>query len=239
MKAMIFAAGRGERMRPLTDSCPKPLLKVRGRPLITWHVLNLVRAGMPDIVINHSHLGHMIEQELGDGSRYGARIVYSHEPTPLETAGGIANALHLLGDKPFLAVSGDIYAPYFDFSQAKDVLSEADMWGTPYPQDERDIAWLYLTPNPWHNPDGDFALNMYTLSNDGAPKWNFAGIGVYRPEMFAGITPGEHARFSPLMRKYIDLGRVGGEIYDGQWVNVGTVGQLEELNAPPARKAAS
>jgi MurNAc alpha-1-phosphate uridylyltransferase len=239
MKAMIFAAGRGERMRPLTDSCPKPLLKVRGRPLITWHVLNLVRAGMPDIVINHSHLGHMIEEELGDGSRYGARIAYSHEPAPLETAGGIANALHLLGDQPFLAVSGDIYAPYFDFSQATDVLAEADALGNPYPADKRDIAWLYLTPNPWHNPNGDFALNMYSLSNDGSPKWNFAGIGVYRPEMFAEVTPGEHARFSPLMRKFIDQGRVGGEIYDGQWVNVGTVAQLEELNAPLAKKAAS
>jgi MurNAc alpha-1-phosphate uridylyltransferase len=238
MKAMIFAAGRGERMRPLTDSCPKPLMKVRGRPLITWHVLNLVRAGMPDIVINHSHLGHMIEEELGDGSRYGARIVYSHEPAPLETAGGIANALHLLGDQPFLAVSGDIYAPYFDFSQATDVLAEADALGNPYPADKRDIAWLYLTPNPWHNPDGDFALNMYSLSNDGSPKWNFANIGVYRPEMFADVRAGDKARLGPLMREFIDQGRVGGEIYDGQWVNVGTVAQLEELNAPLARKAA-
>jgi MurNAc alpha-1-phosphate uridylyltransferase len=238
MKAMIFAAGRGERMRPLTDSCPKPLLKVRGRPLITWHVLNLVRAGITEIVINHAHLGHMIEEELGDGSRYGARIAYSHEAVALETAGGIANALHLLGDQPFLAVSGDIYAPYFDFEQVKDVLPEADMWGQPWPADKRDVAWLYLTPNPWHNPDGDFALDMYTLSNQGSPKWNFAGIGVYRPEMFAEITPGEHAKFSPLMRKYIDLKRVGGEIYDGPWVNVGTVAQLEELNAPLAKKAA-
>jgi MurNAc alpha-1-phosphate uridylyltransferase len=233
MKAMIFAAGRGERMRPLTDTCPKPLLKVRGRPLITWHVLNLVRAGMPDIVINHSHLGHMIEEELGDGSRYGARIVYSHEPTPLETAGGIANALHLLGDEPFLAVSGDIYAPYFDFEQVLDVLKDVDAVGQPIPPEKRDIAWLYLTPNPWHNPDGDFGLTMYTLSNEGSPKWNFAGIGVSRPEMIDGIKAGEFLKFAPLMRKFIDQGRVGGEIYDGQWVNVGTVRQLEELNAPP------
>jgi NDP-sugar pyrophosphorylase family protein len=158
-------------MRPLTDTCPKPLLKVRGRPLITWHVLNLVRAGIKDIVINHSHLGHMIEEALGDGSRYGARIVYSHEPTPLETAGGIANALHLLGDEPFLAVSGDIYAPYFDFEQVLDALKDVDA--------------------------------------------------------------GEVSRLGPLMRKFIDQGRIGGEIYDGQWVNVGTVRQLEELNAPP------
>jgi MurNAc alpha-1-phosphate uridylyltransferase len=233
MKAMIFAAGRGERMRPLTDTCPKPLLKVRGRPLITWHVLNLVRAGLKDIVINHSHLGHMIEEELGDGSRYGARIVYSHEPTPLETAGGIANALHLLGDEPFLAVSGDIYAPYFDFEQVLDALKDVDAVGQPIPPEKRDIAWLYLTPNPWHNPDGDFGMTMYTLSNIGAPKWNFSNIGVYRPEMFDGIKAGEVSRLGPLMRKFIDQGRIGGEIYDGPWVNVGTVRQLEELNAPP------
>jgi MurNAc alpha-1-phosphate uridylyltransferase len=233
MKAMIFAAGRGERMRPLTDTCPKPLLKVRGRPLITWHVLNLVRAGLKDIVINHSHLGHMIEEELGDGSRYGARIVYSHEPVPLETAGGIANALHLLGDEPFLAVSGDIYAPYFDFGQVLDVLKDVDAVGQPIPPEKRDIAWLYLTPNPWHNPDGDFGLTMYTLSNDGNPKWNFSNIGVYRPEMFDGIKAGEVSRLGPLMRKFIDQGRIGGEVYDGPWVNVGTVRQLEELNAPP------
>jgi MurNAc alpha-1-phosphate uridylyltransferase len=238
MKAMIFAAGRGKRMRPLTDSIPKPLLKVRGRPLITHHVLNLVRAGITEIVINHSHLGHMIEQELGDGSRYGARIAYSPEPAPLETAGGIANARHLLGDEPFLAVSGDIYAPYFDFEQVKDVLKDADIWGNPYPKDERDIAWLYLTPNPWHNPDGDFAIDMYTLSNQGSPKWNFANIGVYRPEMFDTIKPGEAARLGPLMRQFTDQKRVGGEIYQGPWVNVGTVAQLEELNAPLAKRAA-
>jgi MurNAc alpha-1-phosphate uridylyltransferase len=238
MKAMIFAAGRGERMRPLTDTCPKPLLKVRGRPLIVWHVLNLVRAGITEIVINHSHLGEMIEQALGDGSQYGARIQYSHEDTPLETAGGIVNALHLLGGQPFLALSADIYCPYFDFEQVKDVLHDNDIWGNPYPADKRDICWLYLTPNPWHNPDGDFALNLYSLSNQGEPKWNFANIGVYRPEMFDAIKPGEHARLGPLMRKYTDLGLVGGEIYDGQWVNVGTVRQLEELNAPLSGRSA-
>jgi MurNAc alpha-1-phosphate uridylyltransferase len=237
MKAMIFAAGRGERMRPLTDTCPKPLLKVRGRPLITWHVLNLVRAGITDIVINHAHLGHMIEEALGDGSKFGARIVYSHEPKALETAGGIANARHLLGEEPFLAISGDIYAPYFDFSQVLDALPERDMLGQPIPPEKRDIAWLYLTPNPWHNPEGDFGLNMYSLTNDGDPKLNFANIGVYRPEMFDGIAPGEVMRIGPLMRKFIEQGRIGGEIYNGPWVNVGTVEQLEELNAPLAKKA--
>ncbi len=239
MKAMIFAAGRGERMRPLTDTCPKPLLKVRGRPLITWHVLNLVRAGITEIVINHAHLGHMIEEELGDGSKYGARIAYSHEETALETAGGIANALHLLGDEPFVAVSGDIYCPYFDFEQVKDVLAEKDALGNAYPADERDACWLYLTPNPWHNPEGDFALTMYSVANEGTPKWNFANIGVYRPEMFAHIKPGESARLGNLMRDYADRGLAGGEIYMGEWVNVGTIGQLEQLNAPLAKKASA
>jgi len=238
MKAMIFAAGRGERMRPLTDACPKPLLKVRGRPLITWHIINLVRAGIKDIVINHSHLGHMIEDELGDGSRWGARIAYSREAAPLETAGGIANALHLLGDEPFLALSGDIYAPYFDFEQVLDALKDHDAVGRLIPVEKRDLAWLYLTPNPWHNPEGDFGMTMYTLSNEGRPKWNFSNIGVYRPEMFDGIKPGEVSRLGPLMRTFIEQGRIGGEIYDGPWVNVGTVGQLEELNAPfTGRKA--
>jgi MurNAc alpha-1-phosphate uridylyltransferase len=136
-----------------------------------------------------------------------------------------------------VAVSGDIYCPYFDFGQVHDVLHECDVRGQPYPHDRRDIAWLYLTPNPWHNPDGDFALDLYTLSNTGSPKWNFAGIGVYRPEMFDAIGPGEFAKFGPLLRAFVDQGRVGGEIYQGEWVNVGTVQQLEELNAPLARPA--
>lgn len=236
MKAMIFAAGRGERMRPLTDTCPKPLLKVRGRPLIAWHILNLVRAGITEIVINHAHLGHMIEEELGDGSKFGARIRYSPEETALETAGGVANALHLLGDEPFVAISGDIYCPYFDFEQVKNVLADTDVLGNPYPPDKRDVCWLYLTPNPWHNPDGDFALNLYSLSNQGSPKWNFANIGVYRPEMFASIKPGQYARLGELMRQYADRGQAGGEIYTGQWVNVGTIAQLEALNAPLPKK---
>ena len=152
---MIFAAGRGERMRPLTDTCPKPLLTVRGRPLIVWHLLNLARAGIVDIVINHAHLGHMIEDALGDGSRYGVRISYSPEGIALETAGGIAKARHLLGDDPFVAVAGDVYCPHFDFNQVKDVLEERDPWGKPYAPHERDLAWLYLVKNPAHHLKGD------------------------------------------------------------------------------------
>ncbi len=231
MKAMILAAGRGERMRPLTDTCPKPLLKVRGRPLIVWHIQNLVRAGITDIVINHAHLGHMIEEALGDGAQFGARIQYSREAEALETAGGIANALHLLGDEPFLALSGDIYCPHFDFSEALDVLKDKDHRGDPYPAHVRDIAWIWLTPNPWHNPEGDFALKLYTVASEGSPKWNFANIGVYRPEMFAAIAPGQKAGLGKLLFEFADQGRIGGEIYQDEWVNVGTVKQLEELNA--------
>ena len=232
MKAMIFAAGRGERMRPLTDACPKPLLKVRGRPLIVWQILNLVRAGITEIVINHAYLGQMIEQALGDGGAFGARIAYSVETSALETAGGIANARHLLGDAPFLAVSGDIYCPYFDFTQVTGVLAEADMWGNPYPKDKRDVCWLYLVKNPSFHPQGDFALNLYQVANQGSPTYTFGNIGVFRPEMFDAITPGNVAKLGPLIRQYADLGQVGGELYNGVWFNLGTPEQLAELNAP-------
>jgi MurNAc alpha-1-phosphate uridylyltransferase len=239
MKAMIFAAGRGERMRPLTDTCPKPLLKVRGRPLIEWHVLNLARAGITEIVINHAHLGHMIEEHLGDGSRFGATIRYSAEKEALETAGGIANARHLLGEEPFLAISGDIYCPHFDFSDVTDVLHDNDMWGNPHPVEQRDIAWIWLVKNPSFHPKGDFGLNLYTVSNPvsnpaadtGGPTWTFANIGVYRPAMFDGIAPGQHAGLGKLLREFADKGQLGGEVYEGDWDNVGTPQQLEQLNA--------
>lgn len=237
MKALIFAAGRGERMRPLTDACPKPLLKVRGRPLIVWHILNLVRAGITDIVINHAHLGHMIEAALDDGSQFGAKITYSAEGTALETAGGIARARHLLGEEPFVAVAADIYCPHFDFKQVIDVLQANDPWGNPHPVDTRDIAWLYLVKNPAHNTKGDFALNNFTIAHDGEPRFTFSGIGVYRPEMFDAVTPGEKAALAPILREYAARGRVGGEVYRGDWTDVGTPERLEQLNAPltPAR----
>ncbi|HEX7982627.1 MAG TPA: nucleotidyltransferase family protein [Duganella sp.] len=238
MKAMIFAAGRGERMRPLTDTCPKPLLKVRGRPLIVWHIVNLVRAGITEIVINTAHLGDVIERTLGDGSQFGARLLYSREESALETAGGVATARHLLGEEPFVAVSGDIYCPYFDFEQVKDVLKDEDMWGQPYPADQRDVCWLYLVPNPDFHPEGDFGMTMYTLTNDGAPKWTFGNIGIYRPDMFDGIAPGRHAKLGPLIRSFIERKQVGGEVYEGEWHNVGTVEQLDRLNAPPAARGA-
>ena len=239
MKAMIFAAGRGERMRPLTDSTPKPLLVVRGRPLIVWHVVNLVKAGITDIVINHAHLGEQIEALLGDGSKYGANIQYSREGTALETAGGVAAARHLLGEEPFLAVSADLFIPQFDFTQVLDVLHDKDLWGNPYPAEKRDLCWLYLVPNPDFHPDGDFGLTLYTVNNDGTPRYTFGNIGVYRMEMFDGIAPGSHAKLGPLLRAAAERGQVGGEIYTGPWQNLGTVQQLEQLNAPLSLRPAA
>ncbi|WP_432240728.1 N-acetylmuramate alpha-1-phosphate uridylyltransferase MurU [Herbaspirillum robiniae] len=230
MKAMIFAAGRGERMRPLTDECPKPLLKVRGRPLIVWQILSLVRAGITDIVINHAHLGHMIEEALGDGSKYGAQLQYSPEGTALETAGGIAKARHLLGEEPFVAVSGDIYCPHFDYEQVKSVLEDEDPWGKPLALDKRDVAWIWLVRNPPFHPEGDFALNNFSIANEGEQKLTFANIGVYCPQMFDAITPGEHAKLGPLLREYAARGQVGGDVYRGDWHNVGTIDQLQALN---------
>ena len=187
MKAMIFAAGRGERMRPLTDTCPKPLLTVRGRPLIVWHIVNLVRAGITEIVINHAHLGQLIEDTLGDGSKFGARLIYSAEGTALETAGGIAHARQLLGEAPFVAVAGDIYCPHFDFAQVKDVLEDEDVWGKPLAPTVRDLGWLYLVKNPVHHPEGDFALQNFSIANTGAPRYTFCGIGVYRPQHLCDV----------------------------------------------------
>lgn len=230
MKAMIFAAGRGERMRPLTDDCPKPLLKVRGRPLIVWQILSLVRAGITEIVINHAHLGHMIEEALGDGGKFGAQLMYSPEGTALETAGGIAKARHLLGEEPFVAVSGDIYCPHFNYEGVKDVLEDEDPWGNPLAADKRDVAWLYLVRNPPFHPAGDFALNNFSIANEGENKLTFANIGVYRPQMFDAITPGEHAKLGPLLREYAARGQVGGDVFRGEWHNVGTIDQLEALN---------
>ena len=229
---MLFAAGRGDRMRPLTDDCPKPLLSVRGRPLIVWHIVNLVRAGITEIVINHAHLGNRIEEVLGDGSRFGASLSYSREDSALETAGGIAHARPLLGEAPFVAVASDIYCPYFDFRQTESVLEDNDVWGKPYEEEKRDAAWLYLVPNPPYHPEGDFALNSFTVANDGQPKWTFSGIGVYRMSLFDAVRPGEKVSLGTILREAISKKLVGGEIYRGEWKNVNTIEELEKLNTP-------
>ncbi|MDD5405068.1 MAG: nucleotidyltransferase family protein [Sulfuricella sp.] len=216
MKAMILAAGRGERMRPLTDTIPKPLLQVGGKPLIVWHVENLARAGIRDIIINHAHLGARIEAFLGDGSQLGARIHYSPEPEALETAGGIANALPMLGNAPFVVVNGDVFCD-FDFSRLNGVAKNY-------------AAYLVLVDNPPQHQEGDFALEGETVRSQGSVMLTFSGIGVYRPEFFAAIARGSRARLAPLLRAAMDHGTVGGMHYTGRWVDVGTPQRLIELN---------
>ena len=216
MKAMILAAGRGERMRPLTDSTPKPLLEVGGKPLIVWHIEKLARAGFTELVINHAHLGGQIVAALGDGSRFGVSIRYSPEIEALETAGGIANAMPLLGTDPFLVVNGDIFCDY-DFSNLPRELGEFS-------------AWLVLVDNPEHHPGGDFVLKQGKVLDEGECKLTFSGIGVYRPEMFAAIVCGAKARLAPLLREHMEAGRVGGEHHYGRWLDIGTPLRLQELD---------
>lgn len=226
MKAMILAAGRGERMRPLTDQIPKPLLPVGGKPLIVWHLERLARAGLREVVINHAHLGVQIEAALGDGARWGLSIRYSPEPEgALETAGGIANALPLLGNgEPFLVVNGDIHCDW-DVARAVNAL------------EEKDLAHLVLVPNPPHHAQGDFLLvNGEVRADIQAPAGNeqvctFSGIGIYRPQLFAEIQRGRPAKLAPLLRVAMDAGRVSGELHVGRWVDVGTPQRLAELDA--------
>lgn len=224
MKTMILAAGRGERMRPLTDRIPKPLLPVGGKPLIVWHLERLAKTGLRDVVINHAHLGGQIEAALGDGARWGLSIRYSAEPEgALETAGGIANALPLLAhDEPFLVVNGDIYCDW-DVARAATALSA------------NDLAHLVLVPNPSHHPRGDFSLTETGVGADvtaaGAQACTFSGIGIYRPQLFAGIRRGERAQLAPLLRTAMAAGRVSGELHAGRWTDVGTPQRLAELDA--------
>jgi MurNAc alpha-1-phosphate uridylyltransferase len=217
MKAMILAAGRGERMRPLTDRTPKPLLPVAGRPLIVWHLERLARAGVKDIVINHAHLPDQIEALLDDGSAWGLAIRYSPEPPgALETAGGIRNALPLLGEDPFLVVNGDIYCE-LDFAALPSLA-------------EGDLAHLVLVPNPPQHPGGDFALADGRVLADGPARLTFAGIGLYRPALFAGLAAGEPAKLAPLLRRAMIGGKVSGEAFAGRWTDVGTPERLAELD---------
>lgn len=224
MRAMILAAGRGERMRPLTDTMPKPLLSAGGKALIAWHLENLAKAGLREIVINHAHLGGAIEAALGDGSRFGVSIRYSPERQALETAGGIANALPLLGGQPFLVVNGDIFCDY-DFCRLAPVEREMSQDGS-----ER-LAHLVLVANPPHHPAGDFSLENGRVGLQGDPMLTFSGIGLYRPALFAGIEPGSTAKLAPLLREAIAAGKVSGEVHSGRWVDVGTPQRLCALDA--------
>ena len=225
MKAIVLAAGRGERMRPLTDRTPKPLLCAGGRTLIEWQVIRLACSGVLDVVVNVSHLGSQIVDLLGDGSRLGVRIRYSHEREALETAGGIALALPMLGESPFLAVNADIYCE-FDYAALMPV-AHAMRRGQ-----ARSWAHLVLVNNPEHHPEGDFALGPDgTLRPAGATRLTFSGIGVYRPELFAGIVPGSRKALGPLLYEAIDHERVCGEHYEGIWMDIGTPLRLRQLQA--------
>jgi N-acetyl-alpha-D-muramate 1-phosphate uridylyltransferase len=228
MIAMLLAAGRGERMRPLTDHTPKPLLEVGGKSLIVWHIENLVHAGITSLVINHAHLGAQIEQALGDGSRFGARIQYSSEGKALETAGGIAYALHLLGDEPFAVINGDIFCDY-DFAKLRERAAKLKSSG--------DAAHLVLVNNPPQHPNGDFGLADSRVSDPRSSVLSpqsstltFSGIGIYRPVLFADIARGSKSPLAPILRTQIALGKVSGEHHPGLWVDVGTPQRLAELD---------
>jgi MurNAc alpha-1-phosphate uridylyltransferase len=220
VKAMLLAAGRGERMRPLTDHTPKPLLAVAGKALIVWHIENLVRAGIRDLVINHAHLGAQIETALGDGSRFGAHIRYSSEGKALETAGGIVYALPLLGDEPFAVINSDIWCNY-DFAGLHERAAGLQASG--------DAAHLVLVDNPAQHPNGDFGLRQQRVA-DSIPMLTFSGIGIYQPALFNGIPRGNIAPLAPLLRAQISLGKVSGEHHRGLWVDVGTPERLAELD---------
>jgi MurNAc alpha-1-phosphate uridylyltransferase len=217
---MLLAAGRGERMRPLTDHTPKPLLQAGGKSLIVWHIENMARAGICDLVINHAYLGNQIEAALGDGGQFGIRIRYSAENPVLETAGGIANALALLGDAPFAIINSDIYCDY-DFVRLPELAAALRASG--------DTAHLVLVNNPAHHPNGDFGLSSGRIVNN-TPAFTFSGIGIYQPGLFANIPRGTIAPLAPLLRAQIALGKVSGEHYKGRWLDVGTPQRLEKLD---------
>lgn len=212
---MILAAGRGERMRPLTDHVPKPLLQVGGKPLIVWHIERLATAGLKDIVINHAHLGEQIEHVLGNGNQWGVSIQYSPERTALETAGGIANALHLLGDAPFLVVNGDVFTE-IDFGRLK--------------LHAPSLAHLVMVNNPPQHAQGDFVLNHGQLSSEGENKLTFSGVGIYEPNLFVNIVKGEPAKLAPILREAMLKRQVSGEHYHGVWHDIGTPERLSALD---------
>ncbi len=220
MRAMILAAGRGERMRPLSDTLPKPLLPVGGKPLIVWHIERLVRAGITEIVINHAWLGHLIAAAVGDGSRFGAHILHVPESPALETAGGIAHALGQLGNDPFLVINGDIWC---DWDPAKAGRATHTLAAS-------DRAWLLLARNPPHHPGGDFPLDANgRVVAGGAETLTFTGIAIYRPEFFQDVDPTSPAPLAPLLRRAIRRGEVRGERHAGLWMDIGTPERLREL----------
>lgn len=221
MKAMILAAGLGKRMRPLTDHCPKPLLPVAGKPLIVHHLERLATVGIDEVVINVSYRAEQIVSALGDGRQFGVDIAWSHETQPLETGGGIRQALPLLGDAPFLLINGDVWCEF-------DPLTLPALGG--------DLAHLVLVDNPAHHPDGDFHLDAAGRVHDtGEPRLTFAGLSLLDPALVADRSPGEFP-LAPLLRAAMHAGRVGGTHHRGRWVDVGTPERLAELDRELVRR---
>lgn len=220
MKTMILAAGRGERLRPLTDDLPKPLLPVAGRPLIEYHLMNLARAGMKEVIINHGRLGHLIENALGDGARYGLTIHYSAEGEhPLGTGGGLLKALPLLGERPFAVVNADLWT---DYPCSR------------FQSEHKGLAHLVLVPNPPHHPDGDFCLIPdKTVGNAGEGRYTYSGMAVLHPQLFAGCRPGRF-ELGPLLRDAADRQVVTGEAYEGLWIDVGSPERLDRAKQAAA-----
>jgi len=221
MKAMILAAGRGERLRPLTDQTPKPLLQAGPHRLIEYHLFNLAEAGFKEVVINVSWLGQQIIDSLGDGAHYGLDIQYSNEgEQPLETGGGIVNALGLLGEDPFLVINGDIWSDY-PFASLKNKTLTG-------------LAHLILIQNPEHNPEGDFYINDGLLALEGTEPYTFSGIAIYDRDFFktqsASVFP-----LAPLFRHYANQGLISAELYRGNWMDIGTRERLESLIKQQAR----
>lgn len=220
MKAMILAAGRGERMRPLTDTTPKPLLKIDNYCLIEHHIFNLKAAGFTDIIINTAWLAEAIHKKLGDGSQYGVNIQYSDENEALETGGGIKNALSLLGDKVFLVVNGDVWCDY-NYSKLPTL-------------EKNNLAHLILVNNPVHNSEGDFSIKENMLSNKPENKLTFSGIGLYKADFFKQ----KEAKFplAPLLRSAADENKISAEYFSGIWIDIGTPERLEQLRNQKAQR---
>ncbi len=228
LPVMLLAAGRGERMRPLTDSTPKPLLEAGGRPLIVHHLQRLRAAGFDSVVVNHAWLGERIEQALGDGGAFGVRIRYSAEGTALETAGGIARALPLLArtgdDAPFLCISADVFCD-FDFGRARTIALQMAASG--------DNCWCVMVDNPAHHSAGDFTLDggrLLMATATTTARFTYGGIGLFRPSLFQAISPGTRMALRPILDREVAAGRAAGEHHAGLWFDIGTAKRLADLN---------
>ena len=225
----LLAAGRGERMRPLTDNLPKPLLRIQNKSLLEWHLEALAKAKIQNVVINHAWLGEKIEATLGDGEQFGLHIQYSPEGKALETAGGICKALPIIAPADyFLVINGDVFSPNLPITQLVETAAKMRM------DENKPLAHLLMVPNPVQHPEGDFYLQGSVVGNTqslGAEKLTFSGIGIYHKDLFKDLEFGAPAKLAPLLRTAMEQNKVSGEKYLGPWHDVGTPQRLQELNA--------